>query len=58
MWRSPALDRLFLYCPTQKSNGTNWPESPFLARMGLGLASKSVTPSRTLPKAPEDRSIS
>jgi len=49
---------LFLYCPTQKSNGTNWPESPFLARMGLGLASKSVTPSRTLPKAPEDRSIS
>ncbi|MBX9778187.1 MAG: UvrD-helicase domain-containing protein [Xanthobacteraceae bacterium] len=55
--QSRARDRLFLYCPTQKSNGTNRPESPFLARMGSGLARKSVTPSRPLPEAPEDRAI-
>jgi superfamily I DNA/RNA helicase len=55
--QSRARDRLFLYRPTQKSNGTNRPESPFLARMGSGLARKSVTPSRTLPEAPEDRAI-
>jgi superfamily I DNA/RNA helicase len=55
--QSRARDRLFLYCPTQKANGGNRPESPFLARMGSGLARKMVKPSRTLPEAPEDRAI-
>ncbi len=55
--QSRARDRLFLYSPTQKANGGNRPESPLLARMGSGLARKTVTPSRTLPEAPQDRPI-
>jgi superfamily I DNA/RNA helicase len=55
--QSRARDRLFLYCPTQKASGTSRPESPFLARMGPGLARRTVTPSRALPEAPQDRAI-
>jgi superfamily I DNA/RNA helicase/Zn-dependent peptidase ImmA (M78 family) len=55
--QSRARDRLFLYCPTQKANGTNRPVSPFLARMGSGLARQQVAPSRALPDAPQDRAI-
>jgi superfamily I DNA/RNA helicase len=55
---SRARDRLFLYCPTQKANGHRRPESPFLGRIGAGLARRHVTPSRTLPEAAEDRTIS
>src|SRR5262249_40527210 len=54
---SRARDRLFLYCPTQKANGHNRPESPFLARVGAGLARRRATPSRMLPEAAEDRTI-
>ncbi len=54
---SRARDRLFLYCPTQKADGKNRSESPFLARMGAGLSHRTVTPSRALPEAPEDRPI-
>lgn len=56
--QSRARDRLFLYCATQKANGIRRPESPFLARMGPGLARRTVTPSRALPEAPQDRRIS
>ena len=41
---SRARDRLFLYCPTQKSNGHNRPASPFLDRLGAGLARKHDRP--------------
>jgi hypothetical protein len=54
---SRACDRLFLYCPTQKSDGKNRPQSPFLARMGSGLTRLQITPSRALPEAPQDRAI-
>lgn len=57
MAQSRARDRLFLYCPTQKANGSSRPESPFLARMGSGLARRTVTPARALPEAPQDRMI-
>jgi superfamily I DNA/RNA helicase/Zn-dependent peptidase ImmA (M78 family) len=55
--QSRARDRLFLYCPTQKANGTSRPESPFLVRIGTGLARRQVTPTRALPQAPQDRAI-
>ncbi len=55
--QSRARDRLFLYCATQKANGASRAESPFLARMGPGLARRTVTPSRALPEAPQDRAI-
>jgi superfamily I DNA/RNA helicase len=55
--QSRARDRLFLYCPTQKANGSNRPVSPFLTRMGAGLVRLQVTPSRVLPEAPQDRAI-
>lgn len=54
---SRARDRLFLYCPTQKADGKSRPASPFLARMGPGLALRTVIPSRPLPEAPQDRTI-
>lgn len=50
---SRARDRLFLYAPTQKSNGHNRPLSGFLDRLGPGLVRKKVIPSRVLPLAPE-----
>jgi hypothetical protein len=50
---SRARDRLFLYAPTQKSNGQNRPLSPFLDRLGTGLARRSMSPARVLPPAPE-----
>lgn len=55
--QSRARDRLFIYCPAQKANGSNRPGSPFLARMGSGLARLRVMPSRPLPEAPEDRAV-
>jgi len=51
---SRAQDRLFLYAPTEKSNGHKRPLSPFLARLGDTLAHNAVVPSRTLPAAPEE----
>lgn len=51
---SRARDRLFLYAPTEKSNGHNRPVSPFLSRLGPALTRTSVTPSRELPAASED----
>ncbi|BAI96870.1 DNA helicase [Sphingobium sp. TA15] len=50
---SRARDRLFLYAPTQKSNGHNRPLSSFLDRVGSGLARTKVNPAKTLPPAPE-----
>ncbi|WP_207485445.1 UvrD-helicase domain-containing protein [Arenibaculum pallidiluteum] len=54
---SRAQDRLFLYAPTQKSNGHSRPLSPFIDRLGQTLAKKAATPSRPLPPAPEDGDI-
>jgi superfamily I DNA/RNA helicase len=50
---SRARDRLFLYAPTQKSNGHNRPLSSFLDRVGSGLVRTKVSPTRILPAAPE-----
>lgn len=54
---SRARDRLFLYSPTQKANGHNRPPSPFLARLGAGLAGRHVVPTRLPPAAPEEQPI-
>lgn len=54
---SRARDRLLLYSPTKKANGHNRPASPFLDRLGPGLARRSIVPARTLPPAPEDQPI-
>jgi superfamily I DNA/RNA helicase len=54
---SRARDRLFLYSPTQKSNGHKWNVSQFLDRLGPGLNRLHVTPDRVLPAAPEDKNI-
>jgi len=50
---SRPRDRLFLYAPTQKSNGHNRPLSSFLDRVGSGLLRTKVSPTRNLPPAPE-----
>jgi hypothetical protein len=44
-----ARDRLFLYAPTEKSNGHNRPLSPFLDGLGGHLTRRSVVPARPLP---------
>ena len=49
---SRARDRLFIYAPTQKSNGHNRPLSPFLDRLGSGLVRRHVRPTRCLPPSP------
>lgn len=54
---SRARDRLFLYAPTQKSNGHRWGLSPFLDRLGQNLKRRHVTPQRVLPEVLEDRNI-
>jgi hypothetical protein len=54
---SRARDRLFLFAPTQKSNGHRWSLSPFLDRLGQSLDRCHVTPDRTLPEVPGDRNI-
>jgi hypothetical protein len=54
---SRARDRLFLYSPTQKSNGHDRPASPFLNRMGTGLARRHIVPSRILPTAAEEKAV-
>ncbi|HFE44603.1 MAG TPA: ImmA/IrrE family metallo-endopeptidase, partial [Nannocystis exedens] len=50
---SRARDRLFLYAPTQKSNGHKRSLSAFLDRLGTKLVRRSINPERTLPPAPE-----
>jgi superfamily I DNA/RNA helicase len=55
---SRARDRLFIYAPTQKANGSNRPLSPFLDRLGPSLRRQHYTPSRVLPDAPESAPIS
>ena len=54
---SRAQDRLFIYAPTQKSNGFKWPLSPFLDRLGSGLVRQHVSPARQLPIAPDTTDI-
>jgi UvrD-like helicase C-terminal domain/PD-(D/E)XK nuclease superfamily len=54
---SRARDRLFLYAPTQKSNGNRWGLSPFLDRLGQELNRQNVTPDRVLPEVPGNRNI-
>lgn len=46
---SHARDRLFLYAPTEKTNGRNRPLSPFLDGFGGHLTRRSVVPARPLP---------
>jgi hypothetical protein len=55
--QSRARDRLFLYAPTEKSNGHNRPLSPFLDRLGTTVTRRSVVPVRPLPVAAEARDI-
>ena len=50
---SRARDRLFLYAPTQKSNGHRRPLSGFLDRLGAELSRGAFHPERALPPAPE-----
>ncbi len=50
---SRARDRLFLYAPTQKSNGHKRSLSAFIDRLGTNLVRRSVNPGRILPPAPE-----
>lgn len=50
---SRARDRLFLYAPTQKSNGHKRSLSAFLDRLGPKLVRQAINPERTLPLAPE-----
>ncbi|MCM8883205.1 MAG: UvrD-helicase domain-containing protein [Candidatus Thiodiazotropha sp.] len=50
---SRARDRLFLYAPTQKSNGHKRSLSAFIDRLGTNLERRSVNPGRALPPAPE-----
>jgi superfamily I DNA/RNA helicase len=54
---SRARDRLFFYAPTQRADGANRPLSSFLDRLGGGLHRRKVTPSRTLPVAPEEEAV-
>lgn len=54
---SRSRDRLFLYSPTRKANGTSRPRSPFLDRLGQTVLSKSVKPTLRLPAEPEDRAV-
>ena len=54
---SRARNRLFIYAPTQKSNGHNRPLSPFLERLGSGLSRWHITPARSLPPAPEAANV-
>ena len=54
---SRARDRLFLYAPTQKSNGYRRPLSLFVNRLGSSLIRRAITPSRELPSASETDSI-
>jgi hypothetical protein len=44
-----ARGRLFLYAPTEKTNGHNRPLSPFLDGLGGHLTRRSVVPGRPLP---------
>lgn len=54
---SRARDRLFLFAPTQKSNGHRWSLSPFLDCLGQSLSRRHFTPDRAMPEVPEDRNI-
>lgn len=51
---SRARDRLFLYSPTKASNGRSRPRSPFIDRLGPGVASSHVVPALVLPPDPVD----
>ncbi|MFC1347263.1 MAG: UvrD-helicase domain-containing protein [gamma proteobacterium symbiont of Clathrolucina costata] len=50
---SRARDRLFLYAPTQKSNGHKRSLSAFIDRLGTNLVRRSVNPEELLPPSPE-----
>jgi len=50
---SRARDRLFLYAPTQKSNGHKRSLSAFIDRLGTNLVRRSVNPKGVLPPSPE-----
>ena len=50
---SRTRDRLFLYAPTQKADGKKRALSPFLDRLSSGLVKRHVSPTRSLPPAPE-----
>ena len=52
---SRAKDRLFFYSPTQKSNGSSWPRSAFIDRLGNRISQSRVSPKRPLP--PHENSL-
>lgn len=51
---SRARDRLFLYSPTQKSNGHDWPRSSFVNRLGGRVLSRETVPTLRMPPNPVD----
>jgi superfamily I DNA/RNA helicase len=55
---SRARDRLFLYAPTRNASGAKRPLSPFLDRLGSGLASRNIAPTGQLPPAPDASDVS
>ncbi len=54
---SRAQDRLFLYSPTKKANGHRRARSPFIGRLGDGVASRHVEPSASLPPRQQDTPV-
>lgn len=54
---SRAKDRLIIFAPTRKANGHKWSLSPFLDRLGPRMLRRHITPSRSLPGAPEGADI-
>lgn len=50
---SRARDRLFIYAPTQKSNGHKWALSSFLDRLGTTVVRRHASLSRSLPPSPD-----
>jgi superfamily I DNA/RNA helicase/Zn-dependent peptidase ImmA (M78 family) len=54
---SRARDRLFLYAPTETSNGRRRSVSPFVERLGSGRSESAVTPSLDPPDTRDEAAL-
>lgn len=54
---SRAKDRIFMYAAARNAAGSNRSLSKFVNQLGAGVIISSVTPSQTVPSAPEDAAI-
>jgi len=54
---SRAKDRLLIYAPTHKSNGSNRPLSSFVDRLRPNMVGRHITPARSLPIDPETKAV-